>query len=400
MSQVDDDRWVERVPVRRRSVAAWCGTLLAATGCSAGGEPDTGPPPAPERSTASPTSTPSPPRALDPIPDALRLRLPTATVPIQGAIDIDLMSAVAAPTVDEAPVGTAMLLAQLLPDSTDEDRDTIRVGHPYLMTRTGDWRQLDLQRYGFGAVAYLELSTAISSDGRKVALADPSGLVTVDLQSNGFRRYDLPVDHAVALEWSADGATLFLKDRTSSRRPCGPKGCALDVTTGDLGPVPYDLFHTTHGGAGQAFEVKGSARSRPARIITHHAGGTSTVAELGHRTSSYTAGGPAAGRHVAFSHCSARPRARDNGGVVVVEPSEGTVVAMLANGQGRQCQLVPQAWLTDRTLLVDDWSSGDLWLWDVPSGRVSTVATSRTPLVHVQVAREVMAQRFAATLRP
>ena len=386
------------VPVRRRGVAALCGALLGATGCSAGVTAETGPPPAPERTVASATSTPSPPQALESIPDALRLRLPTANAPMEGRIDIGLMSAIAAPTVDEAPVGRGMLLAQVLLDSADDNREAIRVGHPYLMTQTGDWRQFDLQRYGFDAVAYVELSMAISSDGRKVALADPSGLVTVDLRNNDFRRFDLPVHHAVAMVWSSDGATLFLKDRHNSKRPCGPKGCALNVTSGDLVAVPYNMFYAAPD-VGEAFEVKGSTKSRPARVITHQAGVTSNVAELAYRASPYTAGGPTAARHVAFPQCSLTPRAREAGGVVVVEPSAGTVVAMLATEQGRQCHLGAQAWLTDRHLLVDDWQSGDLWLWDVQCERVSKVATSQTTGVNVQVASEVMAQRVRGLLR-
>lgn len=385
--------------MRHRGVAALCVALLGATGCSARVTAETVPPPAPERTTATGTSTPSPPQTLGPIPDALRLSLPTANAPTEGSIDIDLMSAITAPTVDEAPVERGMLLAQLSLFSGDDSYTAIRTGHPYLMTQAGDWRQFNLRRYGLRAPAYGELSMAISPDGHQVALADPSGLVTVDLRDNDFRRFDLPVRHAVGMAWSADGAMLFLKDRDSRMGPCGPKGCALDVTTGDLAAVPYNMFHATPGVVGEAFEVQHSIKSRPARVITYRAGAASTVAELAYRTSPYTAGGLAAASHVAFSQCSFNPRARDGGGVVVVEPSAGTVVAMLANEQGRQCQLGAQAWLTDRHLLVDDWQSGDLWLWDVRGRRVSKVATSQTTGVNVQVAREVMAQRFRGRQR-
>lgn len=72
---------------------------------------------------------------------------------------------------------------------------------------------------------------------------------------------------------------------------------------------------------------------------------------------------------------------------------------MLANEQGHECHLGAQAWLTNRHLLVDDWQSGDLWLWDVRSERVTKVATSRTTGLNLQVAREVMAQRLQAKLR-
>ena len=309
------------------------------------------------------------------------------------------MSAVSAPTVDEAPVGRGLLLAQLNLFSTDDHYDVIRPGHPYLMTRSGEWRQLDLRRYGFGGSTYGELSMAISPDGRKVALADPSGLVTVDLRDNSFRRFDPPVEHAIAMAWSSDGETLLLKDRNSTRGPCGPKGCALDVTTGDLVAVPYNMFHATPGVAGKTFEVMGPTTSRPARVVTHQAGAGSTAVELAYRTSPSTAGGPAAARYVAFAQCSDTRKVRDAGGVVVVEPSTGEVIALLANEQGRGCQLGVQSWLTDRHLLVNDWLSGDLWLWDVASRRVTRVATSQTNGLNVEIAREVMAPSHAQNQR-
>lgn len=385
--------------MRHRDVAALCGVLLGATGCTAGVTPDTGASPAPERTVASATATPSPPQSLDPIPGALRLALPSASTPTEVSIDLDLMSAVAAPTVDEAPIGKGLLLAQLSLFSRDDNYESIRPGHPYLMTQTGEWRQFDLSRYGFGASAYGEMSMAISPDGRKVALADPSGLVTVDLRTNTFKRFDLPVGEAVGLEWSPDGSALSFKDRFDKTRPCGPKGCTFDVTTEDLAALPYNLFYAAQGVAGQAFEVEGSTKSRPAQVITYQADAAPTVAELAYRASPATAGGPAAARYLAFSQCSNTRNARDGSGVVVVEPSTGEVVAMLANEQGRECRLGVQSWLTDRQLLVDDWPSGDLWLWDVQSERVSRVATSQTTGLNVQVAREVAAQRLQGRLR-
>ena len=392
--------------MRHKGVAALCGVLLGATGCSAGVTPETSPPGTPERTVATATSTPSPRQARGPIPDALRLRLPSEdAVPSKGRVDIDLMSAVAAPTIDEAPVSRGMLLAQLNLFSTDDHSVEVRAGHPYLMTSAGEWRQFDLRRYGLGARAYGELSMAISRDGTRVALADPSGLVTVDLRDNTFRRFDVPgdlsvdVNHAVALEWSADGSNLFFKDRHSGQTPCGPKGCSLNVATGDLAAVSYNLFYATPGAVGEAFEVQGSTTGRPARVIKHQAGAAPSVVDLDFRTSPYTAGGPAAASHVAFSQCSHRRRARDAGGVVVVEPSTGRVLAMLANKQGHECHLGAQVWLTNRHLLVDDWQNGDLWLWDVQSERISRVATSQTTGVNVAVAREVMAQRMRSSLR-
>ena len=328
------------------------------------------------------------------MPAALRLSLPTSSAPVEGAIDIDLASGLLAPTFHEAPVGRGMLLAQMSLFRTD-DHPEIPSGQPFLMTETGDWRQLDLQRYGFGALAYGELSMALSPDGQSVALADPSGLATVDLRGNDVRRFDLPVEHAVALEWSTDAATLYFKDRDAGKSPCGPKGCALDVTTGDITAVDYDMFYASPGVAAEVVEVRGWTRSRPASVITHRSGEQPTSTALAYRASPITSGGPAvAARYVAFAQCPDGRKRQDEDGVVAVESSTGGVVAMLTSRRGGACHLGAQTWLTGQHLLVDDWHNGDLWLWDVEKEDVIKVATSRTTSVNIKVASEVMSQRF------
>lgn len=303
-----------------------------------------------------------------------------------------------APTVDEAAVGRGMLLVQLSLFSTDPGYDAIRPGEPYLMTRAGDWRRLDLQRYGFGPRTYGELSTALSDDGRRVALADPSGLAVVDLRDGTHRRFVLPVHHAVALQWTADTSVLLLKDRHHGRRPCGPKGCALDLATGELTTVPYDLFRTAHDDTGRAVEVRAGASTRPAQVVTHQEESGATTVDLPFRTSPSTAGGPVAAEHVAYSECPHARRPKDRGGVVVVDPASGSFVAMLSNSGRPGACLGARAWLTDRHLLVDHWESGAMWLWDTSSGQHQQVASSRTTGIHVEVARDVAAERFGRHL--
>jgi hypothetical protein len=384
--------------VRHTGVAAMCGVLLAVTGCSAEGMADADRSSAPEPpTTTSGTSTPSPARVIDSVPDVLRLSLPAASVPAEGALDVDLMTALAAPTIDEEPVKRGMLLTQVSLFRTDVN-PAIPSGQPYLMTLGGEWRQFDLGRYGFEAPTHGELSMALSPDGRNVALADPSGLVTVDLGTQAFRRFDLPVDETVALKWSADAASLHFRDRNGIRQ-CGPKGCVLDVATGDLDEASYEMFYSAPGAAGEVVEVQGWTRSRPARVVTHTADAPPTVTELAYRALPSTGGGPAAGRNVAFAQCSNNRKRRDENGVVVVEPSAGAVVALLSNSRGSPCSLGAQTWLTARHLIVSNWQTGDLWLWEVGTKSVSKVAISRTNTVNIDVAGEVMAQRLRGQLR-
>ncbi|RYB96680.1 hypothetical protein EUA06_03720 [Nocardioides glacieisoli] len=82
--------------------------------------------------------------------------------------------------------------------------------------------------------------------------------------------------------------------------------------------------------------------------------------------------------------------------MVVVDPSDGAVLAMLAAPRrGGQCVLGAQTWLTERNLLVSDWVEGDLWSWDVASGRVLRVATSPVNGLNVSVSGEVLVRRVS-----
>lgn len=353
------------------------GLAVGLTGCSS--NPDVaGPEPQSDATPNEPTQSAGPetPPKRGPIPAGLRVTLPAVrAVPAvdSSIVVVDLAEAVDAPSVDEAPgrgghaAGAAEPLLdrrRLLdrPSRTALPHDPCR---PVAAVRPSSVRvRCDCLR---GAVDDNLLGWSC------VAFADPSGLVTVDLRDNAFRRFDLPVDHAVALEWSSDASTLFLKDRHSNRRPCGPKGCALDVSTGRLSAVPFDLFYSTYGNADVVFELKNATKKQPDHVISHREGMPPTAVPLQYLTSVGTAAGPAAAREVAYAQCTRSRGVRDTG-VVVVDPTSGHVVSMLQDAQGRACRLGPLSWLNDRQLLVDDWVSGDMWLWDVPRKRVQHVA--------------------------
>jgi hypothetical protein len=221
-----------------------------------------------------------------------------------------------------------------------------------------------------------------------VAFADPSGLVTVDLRDNAFQRFELPVREAVALTWAPDARSLLLKDRHDRRRPCGPRGCRLDVSSGRLTPVPFDLFRSTYDPSGAVVEIRATGRQDAGRVVTHHVDGSSTSVALRAATTVGTAGGPAAARDVAFARC------RRPSGVMVVDRASGAVVSTLTDPHRRGCRLGAQAWLGDDHLVVADWQAGDLWLWDVRRGRVRRLAEGGTRGVQYEVAGAVLAERF------
>ncbi len=375
-------------------IPALLGLTIGLAGCSS--QPDRVPPEPRSDSAPSESTRTAKPETLTlvPIPADLRVTLPeVSAAPESDTIVVDLAEAASAPSVDAAPVEAGMLLAQLSLFSTDDSYEIVRPGQPYLMTRDGQWRQFDLARYGFGATVYGELSMAISPDGRGVAFADPSGVVIVDLRDNSFRRFDLPINHAVALEWSADASTLLLKDRDGGSQPCRPNGCALDVSTGRLSAVPFNVFYSTLGNDDVVFELKSATKKHPARVISHPEGLQPTAVPLQYLTSPGTAGGPVAARRVAYAQCSRNRRAQVPG-VVVVDAMSGHVASLLESGRRQECRLGALSWLNDRQLVVGDYVSGDMWLWDVPQKRVRRLVVGRTGGVNFSVANEVMARRF------
>ena len=262
------------------------------------------------------------------------------------------------------------------------------------MTSTGEWRRFDLAGYGFESEPYGELSMAISSDGRKVAFADPSGLAVVTLEGNTFERFELPVQHEVAMMWSPDGSTLLFKDRHSGRKPCGPSGCTLDVSTGHLSPVPYDVFYSAYGNQGEVFELKATdEQPSTGQVRTYQGNILAAEVPLEYQLFPHTAGGPAGARDVAFSQCR-QPGGAEASGVVIVDPVSGRIFSWLSNPSWKSCRLSALAWSTDDRLVVADWMSGAVWSWDVRLRRVRQVAVGATSGVNLDVAGKVMADRL------
>lgn len=373
--------------MRSRVAVTLVALAIGLTGCT--DSPDAVP--EQDRGGASPEAS-----ELAPIPAELRVALPAAPTRAPNHVVIDLEAAAKAPSVDREPVRAGMMLAQLSMFS-DDAYGRVPAGMPYLLTRNGEWRQFDLSRYGFGDRVYAELSTAITADGRKVAFADPSGLVTVDLRDNAFKRFDLPVREAIALEWSPDGSTLLLKDRYSRRRPCGPRGCRLDVASGRLSPQPFDMFFSTQSPTGGVYELTPSTDEDPTQVVRHRDDEQPSAVPLQYLTAPGTAGGPAAARHVAYAQCGSR-RSVGRAGVVVVDPSSGDLVSMLGNDRRPGCRLGAVEWLDDQRLVVGDWRSGDLWLWDVMQNSFLQAGVGHTRGVNFEIAGEVMATRFRGSL--
>ena len=102
------------------------GLLLVATSCFAGSSAGPGAQPASRQAETSPTPTHVPPQRLEPVPDDQRQRLDLTRATVRDGIEIDLLDATSAPTVDEALVARGMLLVQLSLFSTGPGYDAIR----------------------------------------------------------------------------------------------------------------------------------------------------------------------------------------------------------------------------------------------------------------------------------
>ena len=194
--------------------------------------------------------------------------------------------------------------------------------------------------------------------------------------------------------WSPDGSTLLFKDRHSGRKPCGPSGCTLEVSTGHLSPVPYDVFYSAYGNQGVVFELTAADDQESAgQVRTYQENIVAAEAPLEYRFFPHTAGGPAGARDVAFSQCR-QPGSAGVSGVVVVDAASGRMISWLSNPSWKACRLGALAWSTDDRLIVADWMSGAMWSWDVRLGRVRQVAVGVTSGVNLDIAGEGMADRL------
>jgi hypothetical protein len=68
---------------------------------------------------------------------------------------------------------------------------------------------------------------------------------------------------------------------------------------------------------------------------------------------------------------------------------------MLSSPKQRACRLDGLSWSTDDHLIVTDWISGAVWLWDVPQRRVQQIAVGVTSGVNLHLAGDVVADRFS-----
>ena len=84
--------------------------------------------------------------------------------------------------------------------------------------------------------------------------------------------------------------------------------------------------------------------------------------------------------------------------MVVVDPVSGRMISVLSSPLRPACRLGALSWATEDHLVVNDYISGAVWMWDVPRGRVRQIAVGATSGVNLELASEVMADRFRRLL--
>ena len=230
------------------------------------------------------------------------------------------------------------LRRRLPPAPTDGTRlRRVRPGH-HTDDAVGRMATVRPQRYG-----------SVPRDGSSEVISPtaerrPGGPVRtrdVDLRDNRFRRFGLPVGHAVAPGWSADGSTLPFQDRNNDRRPCRRRAAPSGLREAHVSPL--QRVHLDPGRRRPHVRAEGSHHVTPG--ATRHPSSRPVHSET---TNFAFRGFP-------------RP------------PVAGRAVAMLAHPQERECRLGAQSCLTT----AGCWSmtgSGDLLV--VERGRAGAFPAS------------------------
>lgn len=334
-----------------------------------GGDPDDSPPRA-EAST-QPTRSASeqpepgrvPPELVQPawqIDDARRTRGPDALPAVVGPED-----ALGAPSLLDDPLPAVVIaFRDSLFAAVDTDWPD---GDLALLGTDGTWRSLSQTDLG---LRNDEVSFSLSHDGSRLAVGDRRAVQVVDVTSGEVRRYPVPFEESIGLEWTGDDRYLHLEDR--SGRPDQP--VLLDLRDGSRRAVPYSIFSTDFAANGTPVELRVSARTRRAWLLVHRPHSLrridlSVTQRLGARQ-------PSVGSLVAIERQSldGRNRGSDVEGVLVVDRS-GAPLAHLPMGT-RWTDL--QGWLDPGTLLIGEGYGGGAggwllaWSWETEQVRLLT----------------------------
>jgi len=307
---------------------------------------------------------------------------------------LDLSDAVGAPTLAKSPIGRAVAAAQLGLFSDDVDRDAIAPGQVYILVSDGSWRRVDVADYGFTGGFSAEMESALSPDGKTLALADDTGyaIVVVDLASNTFRRHHTEVPVVMHLQWSPDSHAVVFADR---HHPAA--SYRIDLSTGKVSRTRYDATRSAFAADPRlVYELSTLAENASgAALVPYWQGYADAPRPLSDRGIPAVSAGasPVARKYVAFvNRPNAHAAAPTRSGVAVVDPQSGSMLTFVPLTRKQQTWLNLGGWLDDHTLLIVDGVGGSLWLFDVAAREFKLLARLATPGVVLSFATSVLSR--------
>ncbi len=342
---------------------------------------------APE-TASTPATTPSP---SEPDPETLTERLRRINQPPWDNVDVDQLPMLdtrlpasldprnqTASALSEDPVEAALAVVQMPGRVLD-----IRV--------LGDdrrWRQLDTPGLepssSDGSVVSLVGGSPISPDGRQLALPQPGGLAVVDLSSGLSRRFDIPANNVPpwvgrATQWSPDGTQIMTGPATfyTSLRP--GHGWLIDVSSGDVQPVPYDATQAAFTPDGTVVELR-NWDCGLCQVWRYQ--GDRLTERVTLDVELYVVA-PAVRDVMAVSRAvrgwSGSKGVEDQDGILVVDPDSGELLAQLpmrAFHWAENAKLF--GWLDDETLVFSVHQQRVLVAWNYQSGELSRLTDPAT----------------------
>ncbi|MBW6433562.1 hypothetical protein KZ829_07365 [Actinoplanes hulinensis] len=305
--------------------------------------------------------------------DVLPADLPRRAVP---PLPATLTIPADAPRLSEHPVERAAAIVQKTEPDADVDPDL------HVLDRAGGWTRIDVgdlapTRDEGGNQAYALRSTALSPDGRRVAVPQRQALVIIDLTTAKVYRVAVPGYNEQVMWW---GEEIVLVGAG------GPGVVRVDWRAGTATPEPAGISAWNSAGAREAGSgaltelvvIDGRRMARGWVLGDPKPAWESPIDESGlpggYRISEWY--GPAlpdgAGR-VAAAAWGSRPGAEGSEMVTVVNGRSGVVerILDLGFGRGKMC-CTTLDWVGDHVLLVKTDREG-LITWDTRTGVVTQV---------------------------
>lgn len=305
--------------------------------------------------------------------------LNTLDTGLPAVIDLDAIAASAVP-LEQDPVDAAVAVVtestwftRYVPLTSWEGVEMFVLGDD------GGWRRITATELGYtgdpqDANGLLMDTRSLSDDGTMFATSDErtGELVVLDLTSAAVSRLQTPLEAAIPPRWTPDGEALI----TQAEYDADSATVQVDVATGRVSDVPYNLFDFDYDAQGRPVQLVSSRSGTGPELMVFGPDGDTRRIPLQMRLPRWQGLDI---DEVAVLTRFASPSWRYNGsraGFLVVDPETGEPLAQLPTRSSDYWTVLAMGWIDDDTLLLLDVPQGVLVAWTYTTGERRLVSTA------------------------